>query len=605
MAVLKISDGEEATVIRDGEVLFTTERPPEPPLPPEWKLVVLWQFDKSWGDQGLYDIGAYNEWADDQNEIPTEPREYIDGPFSAHYNPSHRALNINENLNFEARLFSDDPDPHCSLRPRSPHLHDGIRTELGQTYGHVFTVRFRPGSEEWLERVSWAVIIQHWQVAGLNPPFALMVKKGQWAVQQYADASGQPQDNDSWPLDRSQNNLGEVLANVWYKFRVLYKPHPVDGKTVVECEGSGGFGSQDWMYEIEGPNCCNIDRGTVFFHGLYTPLGELPENGVAVEYPDITYAQIVEQTTPPEPPPTLPPANRLIRPETLGVVIPVSDWSAWGLKRVGTYGSIMQEQFSGRFQAWFTGMDLSGRRGCYYAESANGLDEWRQNQQQVLENCDCVSVTRDQLDPYTGAFCRDMHHVGGASADGLQWGDFVELNQLPGDVSSLVEGQGLIYKHHYVDSVGQTMRRWYFGNTPLTGVTEQRPPGYVRGDCYQLTAMRLDDIWVGLESLLLIERRDGPADYGSIIVRLMRSHDLINWEPVFGLEPFLELHEPIGDPPGQMMIAWGPIIVGDTYRVYYSWTGGQHGMFGSIPGNSTEVYLAEGSVSDLRRMVAG
>ena len=596
MALLKISDGEEATVVRvngegEEEILFTTERPPEPPIPPEWEPKILWQFDKNWE----YDIAAHNEWSALQNEQSFEPREFYSGPFSVHYNPSHRVLHTNDNLNLEADLYRDDPDPHCSVRPRSPLLNDGIRTELGQTYGHTFHVRFMADSAEWLERVSWAVIMQHWQISGLNPPFAIMVKKGQWAVQQYADASGQPEDNDSWPLDRSQNNLGEVLANVWYKFRVIYKPHPVTGKTYVECNDG------EWTYEIEGPNCCNINRGTVFFPGLYTPLGELPENGVAVEYPDITYAQIVEQTTPP---PTLPPANRLIRPETLGVVIPVNDWAAWSVKRVGTYGSIMQEQLSGRFQAWFTGMNLDNQRDAYYAESEDGF-EWRENQQQVLENCDCVSVTRDQLDPYTGAFCREMHHVGAASPDGLEWNDFVELNPMPGDVSSLVEGQGLIYKHHGTAADGYTVRDWYFDGTPLLGVGESFDDShfYIRGDCYQLTAMRLDDVWVGLESLLLIERRDGPADYGSIIVRLMRSTDLINWEPVFGLEPFLGPHEPVGDPPGQMMIAWNPIVVGDKYRVYYSWTGGQHGMFGSIPGNSTEVYLAEGSVSDLRRMV--
>lgn len=183
-------------------------------------------------------------------------------------------------------LTPNSYDFHCHVRPLNNDLleYDGCYTQLGREYWHHLRVRVPSEHMAWAQRASWCVVMQHWQQDGTNPPFALMIKKGQWAVQQYGATAVVPRGFKRWgkgnSVDNSQNELSPLSAD-WQDVIIRYVP-----------QASEGGETQVWIddqevYYQSGPNCLARpnNRGTMFTFGCYGS-----KVASAVEFSHVRYA---------------------------------------------------------------------------------------------------------------------------------------------------------------------------------------------------------------------------------------------------------------------------------------------------------------------------
>jgi hypothetical protein len=566
--------------------------------PVEPKVVGTWE--KIWSfARGQVDREEFNDWAKwvRENKI-TDPQIFTDeGGQRYIVAVPHIAPLASGSGDLQFPLTSGSRDAHCDLKI--------VETKIGKSYRHEMRLRFGEGSRPWLDETDWCVVLQHWQKPGLNPPFALMVKKGQWSVQQYAAPNGPPADNDSWEIDENVNNLGEVGTD-WHDIVVEYTPQPEHGRTIVVIDGKE-------VFDYYGPNCIAMprDQGTIFFAGLYADHEKLEKNEWAqVEITKMDHFVLKNGDTaaidPVDDKPK-PKAKKLIYPENRGDVLsPDQPWE----KRIA-FGSVVNSP-TGDFEMFYVPYTTEDKFSLARAWSADGIN-WEKpltpanymidSQSTNIVNPECVSVNVEQslgeysahvAEKFQGKF--SYHKL--KSRDGIDWskdGDLTIPVDHDGDIICSV-GWWAMHKHH----IGG-LRRWFVGEKETTGLGD-----LARGrQCYGISPTRMGNKFVALEWVFDIAvTTAGGSQIGPIWPRLTVSDDFVNWRPVFD-EPIIPL-APDGEFGSGMIIPFSaPIIVGDEVWWYCTLSNYEHSLWWSDPVNNTaRVYLFVWKRSDFEAMIA-
>ena len=248
---------------------------------------LLWKYEA-----GAFDPKQYNDWAaEHRRRRPQTPgkRRFGNGGSQLDITHPHLAPLMSADGNLLFKLTPDAYDSHCHIRPVSSELALNPYTSLGGMYWLRARVRIPAEAMGWAEKCNWCVVVQHWQAPRRNPPFALLIKRGQWCVQQYASPHDIPADNQSWTingrLDRSRDDL-KPIDDQWHDLVIAYRPSlGTDGVSMVWMDS-------EMLYLWQGPNCLKRPdgRGTMLTLGNYTSrAGAVPES--VVEVNRIEYAR--------------------------------------------------------------------------------------------------------------------------------------------------------------------------------------------------------------------------------------------------------------------------------------------------------------------------
>lgn len=265
--------------------------------PSKYKMTELWSYDS--GLVAANDAKKFNAWfkgAKFKDIAGIANAYFLKGPVTQNV-----AIEPDGILRFSRAVH--DRDPHTMIElsvnnnPARGNFvkNDGYRSmALGVPY--EFELSIRADSGTWSANIPWVVVFQGHSMADVvnvgkkyNPPFALVVTRGRWAVDVRADSRINLPVNRSY--ERSQRiDLGPVDPGCWttFVFRVMWgfmdAPNEPSGALGIWRDGQVKY--EEWGRKNFYKNRSSSGRylGPYVTFGAYTPTGKSTEAvGVSIQ----------------------------------------------------------------------------------------------------------------------------------------------------------------------------------------------------------------------------------------------------------------------------------------------------------------------------------